>query len=83
MKKKKPDSVVWDENNEFYFAKILPYSSSLSVPIIKVPNVDAFKKKGVDKVSKLFQAELSDLQSKIKTFVKTILRKLYFNFLKT
>ena len=66
MKKKKPDSVVWDENNEFYFAKILPYSSSLSGPIIKVPNVDAFKKKGVDKVSKLFQAELSDLQSEIK-----------------
>ena len=72
MKKKKPDSVVWDENNEFYFAKILPYSSSLSGPIIKVPNVDAFKKKGVDKVSKLFQAELSDLQSKIKTFVTTV-----------
>lgn len=72
MKKKKPDSVVWDENKEFYFAKILPYSSSLNGPIIKVPNVDAFKKKGVDKVSKLFQAELFDLQSKIKTFVTTV-----------
>ncbi len=72
MKKKKPDSVVWDETKELYFAKILPYSSSLSGPIIKVPNVDAFKKKGVDKVSKLFQAELSDLQSKIKTFVTTV-----------
>ena len=72
LKKKKPDSVVWDETKEFYFSKILPYSSSLSGPIIKVPNVDAFKKKGVDKVSKLFQAELSDIQSKIKTFVTTI-----------
>ena len=30
---------------------------------------DAFKKKGVDKVSKQFQAELNDLQQKIKSFV--------------
>ena len=69
MKRKKPDSVVWDENHETYFAKLLPYSSSLSGPIIEIPNIDAFKKKGVDKVSKQFQAELSDLQEKIKSFV--------------
>lgn len=69
MKKKKPDAVVWDETYETYFAKLLPYASSLSGPIIEVPNVDAFKKKGVDKVSKQFQAELTDLQEKIKSFV--------------
>jgi len=61
--------VVWDETHETYFAKLLPYASSLSGPIIEVPNVDAFKKKGVDKVSKQFQAELTDLQEKIKSFV--------------
>ena len=69
MKEKKPDAVVWDETGQSYFAKLLPYASSLSGPIIDVPNVDAFKKKGVDKVSKQFQAELADLQSKIKDFV--------------
>jgi hypothetical protein len=69
LKKKKPDAVVWDETHETYFAKLLPYASSLSGPIIEVPNVDAFKKKGVDKVSKQFQAELTDLQEKIKSFV--------------
>jgi hypothetical protein len=31
--------------------------------------VDAFKQKGVEKVSKQFQAELEDLQNKIKQFV--------------
>ncbi len=67
--KKKPDTVVWDEDHESYFAKLLPYSSNLDGPIIKVPNVDAFKKKGIDKVSKQFQAELTDLQQKIKSFV--------------
>jgi len=69
MKKKKPDAVVWDEKEQSYFAKLLPYASSLSGPIIEVPNIDAFKKKGVDKVSKQFQAELNDLQEKIKAFV--------------
>ena len=61
--------MVWEETHETYFAKLLPYASSLSGPIIEVPNVDAFKKKGVDKVSKQFQAELTDLQEKIKSFV--------------
>ena len=61
--------MVWDETHETYFAKLLPYASSLSGPIIEVPNVDAFKKKRVDKVSKQFQAELTDLQEKIKSFV--------------
>jgi vacuolar-type H+-ATPase subunit I/STV1 len=69
LKEKKPDAVVWDETQESYIAKLLPYASSLSGPIIEVPNVDAFKKKGVDKVSKQFQAELDDLQEKIKSFV--------------
>ena len=31
--------------------------------------MDAFKQKGVEKVSKQFQAELEDLQNKIKQFV--------------
>ena len=69
MKEKKPDAVVWDETQEAYIAKLLHYASSLSGPIIDVPNVDAFKKKVVDRVSKQFQAELKDLQEQIKSFV--------------
>lgn len=66
---KKPDGVAWSEETEAYIAKLLPYATSNSSPVIHVPNVDAFKKKGVDKVSKQFQAELHDLQNKIKSFV--------------
>ena len=69
LKKKKPDTIVWDEKQESYFAKLLPYSTNISGPIIEVPNVDAFKKNGIDKVSKKFQAELTDLQKKIQSFV--------------
>ena len=66
---KKPDGVAWDQESEAYIAKLLPYATSNSSPVIHIPNVDAFKKKGVDKVSKQFQAELDDLQNQIKSFV--------------
>ena len=66
---KKPDNVAWDEESKEYIAKLLPYAISNNSPVINIPNVDSFKKKGVDKVSKQFQAELNDLQEKIKNFV--------------
>ena len=66
---KKPDGVAWSDEEQTYISKLLPYATSTSGPVIQVPNVDAFKKKGVDKVSKQFQAELDDLQNKIKSFV--------------
>ena len=69
MKKKKPDSVVWDETSDSYVAKLLPYASSVSGPLIVVPNVDAFKRKGVEKASKILSAELEELQQRIKDFV--------------
>ena len=71
LKKKKPDSVVWDEEQQEYIARLLPYASQASGPVIKIPNVDAFKQKGVEKVSKQFQTELEELKDKIKDFVKT------------
>ncbi len=67
--KKKPDSVVWDEASDSYVAKLLPYASSVSGPLIEVPNVDAFKRKGVAKASKILSAELEELQQRIKDFV--------------
>ena len=67
--KKKPDSVVWDEASDSYVAKLLPYASSVSGPLIEVPNVDAFKRKGVEKASKILSAEVEELQQRIKDFV--------------
>ena len=69
MKNKKKDHIIWDEAKEEYIAKLIPYASRVSGPLIEVPNVDAFKKKGIEKVSKQLNAELVDLKKKIKTFV--------------
>ena len=71
MKKKKPDKIVWDEEHEEYIARLLPYPSGANGPVIKIPNVDAFKQRGVEKVSKQFQAELEELKDKIKDFVES------------
>ena len=71
LKKKKPDQVVWDEAQEEYIARLLPYAAQASGPVVQIPNVDAFKQKGVEKVSKQLQSELEELQSKIKAFVKS------------
>ena len=71
MKKKKPDQVVWDQEQQDYIARLLPYATQANGPVIKIPNVDAFKQKGVEKVSKQLQIELEELQNKIKNFVKS------------
>ena len=71
LKKKTSDNIVWDEEQREYIARLLPYASEATGPIIKVPNVDAFKQKGVKKVSKQFQTELEELKGKIKDFVRT------------
>lgn len=71
LKKKKPDQVVWDQEQQDYIARLLPYATQANGPVIKIPNVDAFKQKGVEKVSKQLQTELEELQNKIKNFVKS------------
>ena len=71
LKSKKPDQVVWDDDQEKYIARLLPYAAKPSGPGIKIPNVAAFKQKGVEKVSKQLQTELEELQNKIKDFVKS------------
>ena len=71
MKSKKPDQVVWDDDQKKYIARLLPFAAQNSGPVIKIPNVDAFKQKGVEKVSKQLQTELEELQNKIKDFVKS------------
>lgn len=68
LKKKKPDAVAWDDKTESFVANILPYATSVSGPVIEVPNVDAFKQKGVTKASQILQTEWKELQEKMKAF---------------
>ena len=73
MKKKKPDNVAWDEEKQAYISKLLPYANSLSGPIIDVPNVDHFKKKGVELVDLYKPEPWKDIDLLIIYFVPLIL----------
>ena len=59
--KKKPDSVVWDENSQKYNASLLPYGTNNSAPAIVLDDVGAFKQRGVNKVQKTFSAKYTEL----------------------
>jgi len=58
---KKPDNIVWDEENQKYNASILPYGTSVSAPVIKLDDVGAFKERGVNRVQKSFNAKYKEL----------------------
>lgn len=66
--KKKPDAVAWDDKTARYIAKILPYATSISGPKIELADVDAFKRKGVEKATKILKAEWEELQRKLQAF---------------
>ena len=68
MDKKKPDAVAWDDKTARYIAKILPYATSISGPKIELADVDAFKRKGVEKATKILKAEWEELQHKLQAF---------------
>ncbi len=83
---KKPDGVAWDEENEAYIAKLLPYATSNSSPVINIPNVDAFKQKGWKKSpnnfrqnSKIFKIKSKPLLPLPPTQKRSILQNLNLN----
>ena len=49
IKLKKPDHIVWDEENQKYNANILPYGSSVSAPVIKIEDISSYKQRNVKK----------------------------------
>ena len=58
---KKPDNIVWDDNKQKYNASILPYSTNVGGPVIKLDDVGAFKERGVNRVQKTFSAKYKEL----------------------
>lgn len=58
---KKPDNVAWDDKEQKYNASILPYSTNVSGPVIKLDDVGAFKERGVNRVQKTFNAKYKEL----------------------
>jgi hypothetical protein len=80
MKRKKPDYVVYDEENQKYHASILPYGTNVSAPVIKLDDIGAFKERGVNKVQKTFGAKYKELVDEYNNLVGEVkLNEMIYN----
>jgi hypothetical protein len=61
MGKDKPDNVVYAEEKG-YHANVLPYSTSVGAPIIKVDDVVSWKSRGIHTVNKEFENKFNELK---------------------
>ncbi|WP_395051952.1 DUF2452 domain-containing protein [Flavobacterium sp.] len=69
MKSKRPDNVVYNENDG-YNAALLPYSTSVGAPIIKVDDIVSWKSRGVTNVNKIFENKFNELKSQYEDLMK-------------
>ena len=61
MKKERPDNIVFTDEKG-YHASILPYSTSVGAPIIKVDDVVSWKSRGISNVNKEFENKFNELK---------------------
>ncbi|MDC8005645.1 DUF2452 domain-containing protein [Aureisphaera galaxeae] len=62
MKKKKPDQVVFNEEEQSYDASLKPYATGVGAPKITTPDTIAWKNSNIDKVNKQVKARYDELK---------------------
>jgi len=62
-KKKKPDHIVYDEENEKYDAFLKSYGTDLGAPAISIPDTTSWKRNNINKVNQLLQTRYQELQN--------------------
>ena len=67
--KKKPDNVVFTEE-EGYNAKLLPYSTSVGAPAIKMNDIVSWKSRGISNVNKEFENKFNELKAEYLNLMK-------------
>ncbi|MEK9560500.1 MAG: DUF2452 domain-containing protein, partial [Flavobacteriaceae bacterium] len=71
-KKKKPDSVVYNEDSEQFDAFLKPYSTSVSAPVIEPTDLTGWKQKGAHSVNARFQARIDELKDAYQKMMKEL-----------
>lgn len=69
MSKKKPDIVVWSEENGYYASK-LSYGSNLSAPAIRIEDVEGWKIANVERANKYFESKFDELKKEYEKLVE-------------
>jgi len=69
MKDKKPDNVVFSEE-QGYYAHLLTYGTSLGAPVIRVDDIVSFKSRGISSVNKEFENKFNELKEQYESLMK-------------
>ena len=62
-KAKKPDQVVFDEEQQSYDASLKPYATNLGAPAIQVEDVTAWKKRNIHKANKQLKTKYLEIKA--------------------
>ena len=68
-KKKKPDLVVWNEE-QGYYQKSLTYGSNVGAPAIQLENVVGWKQSAALEVNKQFKTKFEELKAEYEAMVE-------------
>jgi hypothetical protein len=69
MDEKKPDNVVYSKTDG-YNASILPYSTNIGAPVIRIDDVVSWKSRGITNVNKEFQSKFDELKLQYQLLVE-------------
>ena len=69
MKKERPDNVVFSDEKG-YNASLLPYSTSVGAPVIKVDDLVSWKSRGINNVNKEFEQKFNELKVQYQTLIE-------------
>lgn len=69
MESKKPDNIVFSEDKG-YNASLLPYSTNVGAPVIKVDDIVSWKSRGVSNVNKQFESKFNELKIQYENLMK-------------
>ena len=62
MEKERPDNIVFSEE-QGYNARLLPYSTNVGAPAIKIDDVVSWKSRGISTVNKEFENKFNELKT--------------------
>ncbi len=62
-KAKKPDQVVFDEEQQTYDAAVKPYATNVGAPAIQVEDVTAWKKRNIHKANKQLKTKYLEIKA--------------------
>lgn len=69
MEKDKPDNVVFSDERG-YHASLLPYSTSVGAPVIRVDDVVSWKSRGISNVNREFENKFNELKSQYQNLMQ-------------